>query len=337
MKTRDEKSSPLYNAADMQAGDILLYKNLKTNYYFHAAIVTEIDNAKGVYKIAHWLGKAEPYTLSETRLTPAESLKARDMELECFRLKDGQHIVKTLAILRQWLTWAVPYDKRRYAKAEAAVSKFFNVHSDQYHGVIFSLSPEERKRFEQGAIEQHRQEMERLFEVNYMDVVKYAARRDISPVMPKEASEYQTGFNCLQGVLTVFQAACGEDYVQSVQDRWLSNKYVSTNKSLAPDATFFADASTALKQNFDLQTFLASFPKAFKLHAKTCGVETFRHALYTDKKFIIPLGTLAPLANDQIHPDLDSSNSACLIAKISGDAKRNALQTDVITPSRKLL
>lgn len=325
MIVRDEKSLALQSPKDLQVGDILLYKNTKNNYFFHAAIVTEIDNDKRVYKITHWVGKAEPYTLAETRLTTAEALKERGMELECFRIKDAKHIPKVLAILRQWVTWAVPYDRQRYAKAEKAVSEFFNVHADQSHNVILSLSPEERQQLLKNHLEKHRLEMERVFEENYMDVVKYASRRDTSPVRPKDAGEYRIGFNCLQGILNVFQASYAAEHVQSITDRWLSNKH----------AAIFTDASVALKQDFDLKSFLASFPKAFKLYAKTCSVETFRHAFYEDAEHILPLGLLDPLANDDINPDQASSNAACLFAKSNGDAKRNALQVDVIKGSMK--
>lgn len=326
MIVRDEKSLALQSTKDLQVGDILLYKNTKNNYFFHAAIVTEIDNDKCVYKITHWVGKAEPYTLSETRLTTAEALKERGMELECFRLKDTMHIPKVVGILRQWLTWAVPYDKQRYAKAEKAVSEFFDVHSDQYHNVILSLSPEERQQLLSNALEKHRQEMEREFEERYMDVIKYASRRDTSPVRPKDASEYRIGFNCLQGILNVFQASYAADHVQSITDRWLSNKH----------ADIFTDARVALNKDFELKSFLASFPKAFKLYARTCSVETFRHALYEDAEHILPLGLLNPLASDHINPDAASSNAACLFTKANGDAKRAALQVDVIEKSMRV-
>src|ERR1044072_4188322 len=114
---------------DLKIGDILLLKDKTHNFYRHVVVVTEVDNEQSIYKVIHWLGVREPFSVTEATLPPEKLLNERNLELECFRLYDQQQAEKAVGILKQWLTWGVPYSKERFNKLESAMNDFFSVTS----------------------------------------------------------------------------------------------------------------------------------------------------------------------------------------------------------------
>ncbi|KTD07166.1 hypothetical protein [Legionella jamestowniensis] len=318
-------------ASDLKVADILVLKDKVHNFYRHVAVVTHVNKQESIYKIIHWRGVGEPYGITETTLPSAESLAKRNVEFECFRLHNQDQALKTTQILQQWLSWGVPYDKQRFAQAELAINRFFSVSSD----LMNNISPKIKEEQFAEKLELHRKEMEQLFIENYMDIVKYAARRDISPVRPKMDGEKQTGFHCLQGILIAFQIPYVQNYVNSVNDQWLSNKYVKTNTSLNDNEPRFENAKQALKENFNQEEFLASFPLAFKLQAKLCSIDTFRHAMLCDDKNITYIGVLNSLKEAEIHPDQEIMAQNCLFFKKQGSLRRDELMHKIVIPSIK--
>ncbi|NNM59285.1 MAG: hypothetical protein HKM04_05670 [Legionellales bacterium] len=313
----------------LKIGDILLLKDKSQHFFRHVVVVTQVDIEQNIYKIMHFRRLGEPSGLVEATLSSSELLNQRNLEYECYRLKDQEQAIKAIQILRQWFTWAVPFDTDRFKRAELSCNNFFAVSSNLMNHIPPQLSEENYPE----KIKLHRQEMETLFNQHYMDIIKYAARRDISPVRPKFANEKQTGFHCLQGILLAFQVSYAQDFVNSVTDKWLANKHVVTNENLSSEEPRFEMASTALKANFNKEAFLAAFPLAFRLWAKLSSINTFEHAMLSDKEKITYLGTLNPLQEADIKPDAETMAQSCRFFKAQGDSKRVELLHQVVSPS----
>lgn len=318
---------------DLKIGDILLLKDKTHNFYRHVAVVTEIDNTQSIYKVIHWIGVREPFSVTEATLPPEELLNERNIELECFRLYDQQPAEKAVGILKQWLTWGVPYSKERFNKLESTMNNFFSVTSD----LLNNLPPQNCKEKFPDKLEPNRKEMETLFIQNYRDIIKYAARRDISPIRPKEDKTSQKGFHCVQGILLAFQVSYVTDFVNSVTDKCLSNKHTDTNINLNDSKPIFESAEKALNNNFQLENFLDAIPIAFKLYAKLCWVDTFRHAMLNDTENIKFLGTLLPIKKADIKPDAETMASRVQFLTEQGLFKREKLVHEVILPSAKII
>lgn len=314
---------------DLKVGDILLLKDKTHHFYRHVSVVTEVDVQNNIYKVMHWRGVGEPYAITEVTLPSAESFAKRNVEFECFRMHDENQAVRAVDILRSWLGWAVPYDKSRFARAEIFNNQFFSVSSDLFNGISPHISSE----YYDEKVEENRKEMEALFVEHYMDIVKYAARSSISPVRPKRDGEKQTGFHCLQGIMLAYQVSYALDFVNPVSDRWLANKHTDLNSNLAANEPRFESVNVALKPEFDSGIFLATFPPAFRLYAKLCPIDTFRHAIWKDERTFRALGALTMLAEANIKPDAETMLESARFFKRQGDQKRKALLETVITLS----
>lgn len=317
---------------DLKIGDILLLKDKTWNFYRHVVVVSEIDQEQNIYKVIHWMGVREPFSITEATFPPKEVLIERNLELECYRLFDQQQAEKAVDILKQWLTWGVPYSQERFKKLETYINGFFSVTSD----LMNHLPPQGCSEASLERLEPCRKEMEALFIENCRDIIKYAARRDISPVKPKQDKVRQNGFHCVQGILLAFQVSYVTAFVDSITDQWLSNKHTKKNEN--PDASgfIFESAETALKSHVEPESILAAIPPSFKLYAKLCSVDIFRHAMLADTETIIFLGPLSAINKADLRPDAEAMASRAKFLTEQGFFKQDSLLHEVILPGASL-
>lgn len=307
----------------LQPGDILLMKDNANNFFRHAAVVTQVDLKTKHCQVAHFRGTHYPFALTEMSLPPEEVIQARNLTFHIFRLKDQALALQATELLKKWCKWAIPFDKKRFELAEKYNNDFFGIASDMFENKSPMIG--DNILFNQKLMEQHK-DLTQAFKEHYLDVVKYAARRDISPVRPKPENENQRGFHCLQGILIAFQVACVQTFVNAENMKWVSNKKTD----------LYDKASDALKPDFDLNAFLSAIPPAFQLYAKFACIDTFNYALEQDHEHILSLGILAPQTPELPYDFLQTESSKIINLYQIGAAKRKKLREEVIDPSIKI-
>lgn len=310
------------SVTSLKPGDILLMKD-KTNHFFrHAAVVTQVDQKMEHCQVAHWRGTHYPYALTEMSLPPEHIIKERNLAFHVFRLKD-QHIAqRTATLLQKWCLWAIPFDEARLKKAEQYNNEFFNVTSDIFKGTAPVIT--NRVLFSEKLAEQY-PILKQQFKDHYLDIIKYAARRNITPVRPKPNEEKQTGFHCLQGVLITFQVTFVQDFIHPESMQWLSNK----------PSKPFNQVSNILNSDFDEQLLFNAIPPAFQLWAKLASIDLFDYALQKDSDHILPLGILAPQNPKLPYDHKQEEGKKIINAYQTGLKNRTKLIDEVIAPSMK--
>lgn len=91
------------------------------------------------------------------------------------------------------------------------------------------------------------------------------------------------------------------------------------------------------QKGFHLENFPNAIPIAFKLYAKLCWVDTFRHAMLNDTENIKFPGTLLPVKKADIKPDAQTMASRVQFLTEQGFFKREKLLHEVILPSAKMI
>ncbi len=310
------------DAKDLNIGDILLLKDNNFNYTRHAAIVSHVDPVNNIFKILHLTPYGDLTGFIEISLPGIEILEKKNRQFECFRMADQEKVEQAMKILTEWLSWAVPYDKKRFKDYEAYFNEVFSTSFDSEKELYSKMDPG----FFSQQLEKHQPEMEKLFAKHYMDIVKFASRRETSPVRPTNPEEKATGFHCLPAIILAFQIAHVLDFVKPVSDKWLSNKYAHSDTTLDSKHPTFESVKSALKEDFDKEKFLAAIPPALRVHAKLCSLDAFKHALLADKKTFINLGVLNLLKTEDIKPNAETMKNIGLFAKSKGTLKRENLR-----------
>lgn len=266
----------------LRSGDIILMEDHTHRFFKNIAVVTQIDQQNEDCRVALWKGTRYPYTLTEMPLPSGEAIREDNLALHVFRPKDQDLAQRTVTLLRKWCLWAVPFSKTQFRQAEEYNNNVFGIDADFLNDQIpnmFDCSLFNQK------MDKNCEFLNQKFKENYLDVVKYAARRDISPVRPTvENEEKQPGFHFAQGILIAFQIACVQNFVKPQNTVWTSNK----------ESLSFKPVQKALKSNFDQKAFLNCVPPAFQLWAKLASIETFNTVLRNDYENILPLGILVP-------------------------------------------
>ncbi len=196
----------------LKAGDILLMEDKMHRFFRNVAVVTQVDQQTNDCKAAYWRGTRYPYSLAETSLPSEKMMQERRLMFHVFRPKDQALAQRAATLLQKWCLWAVPFDKTRFEEAEKYHNHFFDMNADFLNWKMPVISNDDI--YNENLIE-HCLKLNKAFKEYYLDIVKYAARREISPVRPTaENEEKQTGFHCVQGILIAFQVACVEDFVK---------------------------------------------------------------------------------------------------------------------------
>lgn len=315
---------PTISVESLKPGDILLMKDKTHDFFRHVAVVTQVDQQRQHCLVAHWRGTHYPYALTEMSLPPENIIQERNLAFHVFRLKDQVLAQRATAILQKWCLWAIPFDKTRFEKAEQYNNEFFNITSNVFEGqlpIITDMILFYPKLGEQIQL------LQQQFKEHYLDVVKYAARREISPVLPKpESDEKQRGFHCLQGVLVAFQVACVQEYINPQNNQWLSNKLSKP----------FNQISELLNFDFDQDAFINSIPPAFQLWAKLASIEAFNFALQKDEAHVKELGVLAPQTPKLPYDHRQQEDTKIVLAYQQGLKNRARLIDEVVMPSVKV-
>lgn len=272
-------------------GDILLMKDKNRNIFRHSAVVTRLSEDKNFCHVVHFRGTDYPYALTEMSLPPEQVLKARNLEFHVFRLKDSQQALKAASLLKKWAyEWAIPYGKEKIQRFKDYANALLGVEGDLYQvGKPFEVDMLQDK------IQQDYDVQRKNFETNILEIAKYAARREISPIQPKDKNaEKQGGFRCIQGLLIGFQVSYLTDLVHPINDAWLSTKH--PEQYLSPEV--------ALKENVTNEALVQAIPPAFRLDPKFCLIDTFKYACEQDQAHVFSMGVLEPKSKEELAPYL---------------------------------
>ncbi len=308
----------------LKVGDILLTRDKTHDFFRHISIVIEADSHHNRYQVAHYRGIGDINCLTVNPLVPQEVLDKLNIEYHVFRLQDQQQAQKAITIISNWVRWAVPFDRKGLIQYGLSLEP-------KYYDMIphlFNSPPPPQTHTSYSQEQVNKSNLE--FKQYYMDVAKYAVRREICPRRPKLPIADTRGFNCLQGMLLAFQISYIEKFVQSKPNQWLANKHTER----------FESVQIALSSDFKHNTFITAIPPAFQLWAKKCAVDTFRYALEQDTNHIDSLGLLkvhsqCDLSKEQTQENKDQLNAFQSRLKQSGIANRQRLLEEVIIPSLK--
>lgn len=312
------------SVTSLKPGDILLMKDNTHHFFRHVAVITSVDQKMEHCQVAHWRGTHYPYSLTEMSLPPETIIQERNLAFHVFRLKDQDLAQRAATLLQKWCLWAIPFDKTRFEKAEQYNNEFFDISTDIFKeklpiikdSALFSVTLAEQYPI-----------LQQQFKEHYLDVIKYATRRNISPVRPKPENEKQTGFHCLQGVLIAFQVACLQDLITPESMQWLSNK----------PSKPFTQVSDILISDLDQQHLFDATPPALQLWAKLASIELFDYALKKDSEHVLPLGILAP-QNPKLPYDFRQQEDKKIIhAYQQGMKNRAKLMEEIVQPSMKVV
>lgn len=307
----------------LRPGDIVIMENKTHRFLQNIAVVTQANRQEQDCRVALWRNTHYPYTLTETTLPSGEALREDNLVLHVFRLKDQDLAQRAVTLLKNWCLWAVPFDAVRFRQAEEYNNNIFGVDADflndkipnMFNCPLFHINMQKNCDF-----------LHQKFRENYLDIVKYAARREISPVRPTlEKEEKKTGFHFAQGILIAFQVASVQHFVKPENKTWLSNKEAPSLKSI----------KKTLKSNFDENAFLNSIPFAFQLWAKLASIETFHTFLRDDYENILSMGTFVPTSSEKSYAFNNREYENITFAYQVGLLNRAALINEVIEPSSK--
>lgn len=308
----------------LKPGDILIMEDKINHIFRHAAVVTQVDQNTKHCQVAHWRGAHYPHALTETSLPPDHIVQECNLAFHVFRLKDQNLAKRATALLQKWCLWAVPFDPKRLINAEKYSSVFFDAKVDLSNDWVPMIpnysSPDDTLPVICNNLNQE-------FKKHYLDIVKYATRRDISPVRPQSKEEEQTGFFSMQGILIAFQVACVQDFVEPQNTEWFSNKETKS----------FKKVSEILKPDFDQDAFLNAIPPVFQLWAKLVTIDAFHHSLQNNQEHILSLGVLAPQKPELPYDYVQQEGKKVIHAYQTGLKNRTKLMEEVIVPSMKVV
>lgn len=194
-------------------GDIMILYKKDHHLFIHAYVVA--NSKSGNYNnIVHAAIKPSDHVHIYPPYS-AEFCEKMGWEQHAFRINDADIREKFLNILETWATYAIPFD---YQRVETAVQKHRELlHSEwEFTKGIFP----HMDHIDESVIENDVKEMRSLFDID--QAIKFAARREISPVKPVPESEKGRGFRCLRFVLSALQTAYIMDDVPAINDKWCS-------------------------------------------------------------------------------------------------------------------
>lgn len=248
-------------------------------------------------------------------LTP-NRLSKLDFCYEVIRPNSVELIKKSLLIIKTWLNYQVPHDMTKVERAEKLLSncakdylqyefpiKITNNLDDYPESVRKTLFAAGMNLFKN------------RFEKNKFSLLKYAARREVSPIMPK-TNNPNHGLTCCSSIILPLQIACIQQYVQPLKDKWISDKkfplslldnYLSIKSSTQGKSYLdylYAMHSENTNNNYDTalslltkdleQINFAVIPPGLRLDAKFCPANIIHQSLCDDIDNFNALGKLSP-------------------------------------------
>ncbi len=280
----------IFSYHNLEIGDLIFHhlenqdSEDRIGAHAHISIISKADIETNKFEAIRVRGNGENKFLIETFILTREQLDKLPYECNIVRFnqKNQLNIQDTVKILKDWCKWAVKSDINRVIKGFEKVTKE-STHMESFRNEYFTRLQNFNPKKSITTLKDITKITQENFDIK--TVMKFAARREISPTRPKEFLEDETGFNCLQAILIALQITFIKDDIQPINDKWISNKYPGRFS-----AHFFRnDEEIKLKERI---------PEPLRLDAKNCPIDIFRIQLLNSgiAKF---LGVLkAPLEKD---------------------------------------
>ncbi len=222
---RKESKNPLLkipetviNYSELVPGDFLLVRHDPLGIFKHICVVAE-SQCDGVNNRIHAAGLSKVTGLIVSPMFSHEELKKANSTVAVVRILDEKIRKNFLAILVNWVSWAVSYDFKRFNNLCNKLSEFYNTEFNPETKTCPNMNemPVEK-------ISHALSECAKLFRIE--DAIKYAQRREVSPIRPKENLKDERGFSCSMSMIAALQAAYVMEKVTPVNDKWCSNRNV---------------------------------------------------------------------------------------------------------------
>jgi len=329
------------NPENLQLGDIIIFHAMDEQAE-HAAMFSGYRD--GFHWVIHTATGGIFEGLKESVLRPL-----KNEFYTVFRCQDSTLAATACEQLKAWAKYEIPYDQQR--------ARLMHLVADcQTH----LRNPQTYLKY---AIEQNKS--------HFWHMVKFAARRDVSPVNELQL-EHKRGLQCIQALILAFQVAEIRPFVKTITElgnRWVSNKHIVDIDGQAPES--FSDHAAAVNDSEEYPDFNLSFkrkhrdentfipshaawnhptqsaddffgahPLMLPLDAKITGPELFVMFLRQSQKFT-SLGKLnvGPVTFTDVQKELHRSNSSLFLAqatKLKGDLIQKLAQSAPTTPTSPL-
>lgn len=206
--------------SDLQPGDIIFIR--KGLYdYSHIGICIEAGGTFETTRMAHTVGKMQPYALVVTHLAPKDILEKNGVHYDIVRPGANTRIAIALDIIRVWLKHLIPYDPIKYQKMVSIAPHIDIIGSE---GSLGGHTEAERAAFIDLAIKQQRE----LYEDKKYSLISLAATRDIGPTPPSPVTvDCVDGIICTSPIIMSFQIAALAEHVATVTNFWVSDRQVA--------------------------------------------------------------------------------------------------------------
>lgn len=266
--------------SDLLPGDIFMLYNNEHQYFMHVGVVSSKKCGDvnywlhAVFKPSEHLHFTEPYT--------AERLAEYNWSVYAFRIADQTIRERMLQIMETWANYAVKFDHKRLNTAVARSRDVLGVEWDYSKKILPAMGCVTDETFANAVTV-----MKSEFDINH--VIKYAVRRETSPVKPAANPADEHGFRCLMYLLTALQSAYVMDEVPAINDHWTSLHH-----------TVFVNPVTESlrRQQLTEVEFKANLthkiPEELRLPAGTCVPEVFYRSIL-NSTHLIPLGKYDPV------------------------------------------
>lgn len=218
---------------DLFPGDILFVRDEKRGIFKHICVVARTQ-CDGIYNRIHTAGLGNIKGLIVSAMFSHEQLKQANSSVSVVRILDEKIRTNFLKILENWATWAVSYDSKRLNTLCEKLSEFYGAEFNAETKTCPNMNeiPDEK-------ISHALSECTKLFRIE--DTVKYAQRREITPIKPKENVQDERGFSCTMPIIAALQATYVMEEVSPVNGKWCSNKHA-----------FFANPLSEALKNHDI-------------------------------------------------------------------------------------
>lgn len=295
---------------NLQPGDIIFIR--KGLYdYSHIGICMEAGGTFETTRMAHTVGKMQPYSLVLTHLAPKDILEKNGVHYDVVRPGANTRMAAALNIIEVWLKHLIPFDPIKYHKMVSLAPHIDIIGSE---GSLGSYTEAERAAFIDLALEQQRE----LYENNKYTLVSLAATRNIGPTPPLPVTvDSVDGIICTSPIIMSFQIAGLAEHVATVTNFWVSDRQVAfdeldllldyskpthikyhecmkriqTEKGLAGPDTKFHSALRLLKTPLEDIDF-DQIPVGMRLDPILCSVSALYYSLSRDDNNFTSMGEL---------------------------------------------
>ncbi len=302
------------NYSELVPGDILFVRDERFSFFKHICVVAA-SQCDGVYNRIHTAGLGKVKGLIVSPMFSHEQLENASSTVVIVRIPDQKIRTNFLAILENWVSWDVSYDSQRVKQLSDKLTEFYETefNSETKTCPDMNKMPVEK-------ISHALSECARLFRIE--DTIKYAQRREVSPVKPKENLKDERGFSCSMSMIAALQTAYVMENVTPVNNKWCSNRNALFTKPLF-EALKNQDASLEVYKN----VLINLIPEELRLPPNLTDCDLLIRSIFKGNSLKILGKFSAPGDHLLIHKN--EIEEAILKAKKTGQEKKEEFRGKV--------